>query len=341
MNRNASSTLFGYQFQINVAVFFMFHFLKDILSLKVEGKKEDIEINLTDKKKYMIQAKSNATDLYNTNNDLGKLKKSLLTLSEADDKDVSKLFYASNMINPLNTETNEFSDNGVVIKTYNELSPQSKKIIDNQIKKNIEENSEKYSLNKDKLVIIRIPFFGEFDSEKYKYIYEEAKESLALMSDTLVNKHKTIVSLCESRFLNNGSENPKIVIKKEDFCNWIILTEIESLDLSNDNIDIGIDELDYYEAYRSYSNYIDEKVSTYENYSKVYSLYNKKSQNRKISIRDFVKEERITLYNYFFNEDISEVNDNNKLDVYVAQMISYAILQKKSIIDKIKKEANL
>lgn len=58
INRNASSTNFGFEYQINVAIYFMFSYLKDIKNIKVEGQKEDVEITLTNKSKYMIQAKS-------------------------------------------------------------------------------------------------------------------------------------------------------------------------------------------------------------------------------------------------------------------------------------------
>lgn len=346
LNRNASSVNYGFQFQINVAIYFMFSYLKDIKNIKVEGEKEDIEVSLADNTKYMIQAKSQTVDLYNNSGNSQKLKKALLSLAEADNSNVKYLFYASNMLNPLNTTTNEFDNNGVTIKKYTELSPVSKNKIDMQIEKNLKENhnENKYKIDKNKLVIIRIPFFGEFDAEKYKYIYEEAKTVLSMMSDTLIGKHQTIVKYCESKFLNNGSENPKIKITKEEFCNWIILIEIESMDLSNDNLKIGIDETEYYTAYQQYKNFIDKKASSYESYIKVYSLYNRKIKNKYITISDFVKNERLELYNYFFENHLtneSEITDNNKLDVYVSQIISYAILKKKSIIDKITKGANL
>lgn len=159
-----------------------------------------------------------------------------------------------------------------------------------------------------------------------------------------MSKHRTIVKFCEAKFLNNSTNEPKIKITKEEFCNWLILTEVESLDLSNDGLNIGIDEMDYYEAYQRYQKYLDEKISSYENYSKVYFLYNKSQKNHNITFSDFVKKEKISLYNYFYNQNLkdnAEINDNNRFDIYISQIISYAILKKKSIIDKIKKGADL
>lgn len=345
INRNAASVNFGFEFQINVALYFMFHYLKDIYNIKVEGEKEDIEIILKDKTKYMVQAKSKTKHIYDNDGNSEKLRKALISLAESDNEKVKYLFYTSNMINPLNTTTTEFLNEGITIRKYEELSPESKKKIDAQINRNIKEyNDDKYNIDTNKLVIFRIPFFGEFDAEKYKYIYEEAKTVLGIMSDTLVNKHRTIVKFCEAKFLNNSTNESRIKITKEEFCNWLILTEVESLDLSNDGLNIGIDEMDYYEAYQRYQKYLDEKVSSYENYSKVYFLYNKSQKKHNITFSDFVKKEKISLYNYFYNQnlkDTDEINDNNRFDIYISQIISYAILKKKSIIDKIKKGADL
>ena len=343
INRNASSTIFGFEYQINVAIYFMFKYLQEISSIKVEGE-EDVEIQLNDKSKYMVQTKSQTVDLYDDHNDLEKLKKSLLTLAEVDSRDVSKLYYVSNLINPLKTSTTEFDYTGVTIKSYNELSPESKDIIDKQIERNITENdNEKYNINRDKLFIMKLPFFGVDYDERHKYIVDEAKTVLSLMGDTLIPKSKSIIEFCESKFLDNGSDK-KLKITKEEFCNWLILIEVSKFDLSNEHDSIGIEESDYYEAYEHYQKYIEEKTSSYESYAKVYSLYNRRKQLTGISFSEFVKQEKIKLYNYFFQQDLSDesqISDKNRLDVYIAQIISYAILKKKSIIDKINREANL
>lgn len=344
INRNASSAVMGYEFQINIAILFMFRYLKDIVSLEVEGEDEDIEITFNDKNKYMIQAKSQTIDLNDDKNNISKLKKSLISLAEADSKNVKRLYYVSNMNNPLNTTPNDFEFHGITEKLYNELSLESKKVIDSQIKNNIKnQNDEKYNIDKDKLVIMRVPFFGAIDREKHKYIIEEAKAMLSLISDTLMVKSESIIKYCEAKFMDNGTK-PKVSISKKEFCNWIILTELASMDLSNDNISIGIDDTEYYDAYQKYQKYVDEKISTYENYLKVYSLFNRRKQMESITINDFVKQERIKLYNFFFQENLesdNQINDSNRLEVYISQIISYAILKKKGIIDKIKKEANL
>ena len=155
-NVNASSTMAGFQFQVNVAIYFMLKYLKDIEAIRVEGEKEDVEVYLNNNNRYMIQAKAQTIDLNDNSNNSTNLRKALKSLANADEKNVQYLFYATNMRNPINTPTKEFENYDLVTMMYNELSVESKKKIDNQI-----ENLVGIDINKDKLAIIRIPFFGK------------------------------------------------------------------------------------------------------------------------------------------------------------------------------------
>ncbi|HDM8809201.1 hypothetical protein PCM16_10940 [Staphylococcus aureus] len=58
MNHNASSSIFGWHFQINSAIVYFIKYIKDIKSIRIEGKDEDIELLLFNEKKILIQAKS-------------------------------------------------------------------------------------------------------------------------------------------------------------------------------------------------------------------------------------------------------------------------------------------
>lgn len=342
-DRNASSALMGFEYQINVGIFFMFRYLKDIISLEIEGIDQDVELILANKQKIMIQAKSQTVDLNDCSNNMTKLKEALTGLSESDNNEVKSLYYVSNMNNPLNTKINDFHYEGVTEKYYKELSIESQKKIDKQIETIKQKNGDNYDIDRDKLIIMRIPFFGAIDREKHKYIIDEAKTFLSIINDSLTYKGESIVKYCEAKFLNNGSSK-KISISKKEFCNWIILIELSSMNLENEFEKLEIDDTDYYDAYMKYQKFIDEKVSTYETYVKVYSLFDKVKRNHSISISDFVKQEKLKLYNYFFKKslkDDKEIDDSNKLDVYISQIISYAILKRKNTIDKIKKEANL
>lgn len=152
INRNASASAFGWQFQINIAIYLMIKYFGKFKEMKIEGEKEDIEISLNNRKKIYAQAKSKQnindgdTSSYST-----KLRKALESLSDVNDNDSENLIYISNLEpNPLNSGTNEFEL--VSFFKYNELSLASKEKIDiqlNQLQKNI---------NRDKLIIAKVPF---------------------------------------------------------------------------------------------------------------------------------------------------------------------------------------
>ncbi|HDM8850188.1 TPA: hypothetical protein P0Q71_002678, partial [Staphylococcus aureus] len=52
------SSIFGWHFQINSAIVYFIKYIKDIKSIRIEGKDEDIELLLFNEKKILIQAKS-------------------------------------------------------------------------------------------------------------------------------------------------------------------------------------------------------------------------------------------------------------------------------------------
>lgn len=94
VNRNASASVFGWQFQINVAIYLMFKNFKNFSELKVEGLKEDIEISLNNKKKIYAQAKAKERINYNdTSSYSQKLKAALTSLSDIKNDDIEKLCY--------------------------------------------------------------------------------------------------------------------------------------------------------------------------------------------------------------------------------------------------------
>lgn len=96
-------------------------------------------------------------------------------MANADEKDVQYLFYASNMSDPLNSSDEVFKKYDIVTKMYNELSKKSQQKIDNQIA-----NLNGIDINKNKLVIIRIPFFGEFDEKNINLFFKQQKKYLVL-----------------------------------------------------------------------------------------------------------------------------------------------------------------
>lgn len=333
--RNASPTLNGFLFQIDVAIYLMIKYIEEVDKIRVEGIKEDIELELTNNKKIMVQVKSQWDNLENKNNVLGNLESSLKSLSESNNRDVRDLMYVSNLPDPLKNDDAEFTTyHGVTLKKYSELKDDSKEVINNKLIKLFGEDTTKFDI--EKLWIIRIPFFGEDDDEKHKFIYEIVKEFLNTISDKI--SYKNFVCFWESKFLRNGSEKPKIYISKKDISNYLVLACLEGYDASTDYTKINATQDDYEEAYDKYSEFIEEKQDCYEAICKVNSLYERTNKRTHISKEDFVQKERIKLYNYFFNFDkknISEFNENDAIDMIVAQIIAYVILKKRNMINRI------
>ena len=84
-NRAATSVLFGFDFQANAAIVLMLENIKDMSSIRLEGS-EDIEINLNNGSSILAQAKSVVNSSTDFSNVLSNLKKSIISLSEAEHK---------------------------------------------------------------------------------------------------------------------------------------------------------------------------------------------------------------------------------------------------------------
>lgn len=334
-SRNASPTLNGFLFQIDAAVYFMIKYIEEVEKIRVEGTKEDIELELKDKKKIMVQVKSQWDNLENNQNVLANLDSSLKSLSEADSQEVRDLMYVSNLPDPLKNDDIEFTKYpGVTFKKYSELRTSSKDVINNRLSKLFGEDCVKF--NKDKLWIIRIPFFGEDNDEKHKFINDMVKEFLADISDKM--SVKNFVHFWESKFLRNGSENPRTCITKNEMSNYLILACLDRYDATTDYSKFNVNQDDYEEARNKYSEFIEDKENHYEAICKVNSLYERAVKRKNISHEEFVQKEKIKLYNYFFESDkknISEFAEDEIIDMLVAQIISYVILKKRNIIKKI------
>lgn len=338
-NRNASSVLFGFQYQINVAIYFMFEYLNRLKDIKLEGKKEDIELSLIKNEKFMIQVKSQTKDLNDETNNIRKLKDSLISLAEADNKNVKYLIYVSNMVNPLKKPFSDFSNEKIILKKYSELSEEAQSVVDLQIERNVDKKDNQiYNLNKDKLLIVKLPFFGEVLRQKRSFILDVVSEKLSSFSENLVNKKNDIIDYWESKFLQNGSENPKMKITKKEICSVLILFEIENINMDTILSELSIDEIYYDATYNKYKKIIDEKSNCYEYISKVYSLYKKIKSKQPITISEFVTSHKLILYNIFYDNVIdleSRMSNKEKVDMFVSQIISYTILRKQLIIEDI------
>ncbi len=299
VNRNASASAFGWQFQINMAIYLMIKYFGKFKEMKIEGEKEDIEISLNNSKKIYAQAKSkqNINDgdksSYST-----KLRKALESLSDVNDNDSESLIYISNLEpNPLNSGTNEFEL--VSFFKYNELSLASKEKIDiqlNQLQKNI---------NKDKLIIAKVPFFGEDKETKQKYIIAKIEDFLTFISSDLLPYKNRFLQMLESEALHNATQNNmKLKFKKEDVLWRLLILKLGDGNSIKFDESMEIEEETFFEALDTYDRIINYKEADFDVYNKISNLIMKaKIEDKEIRSNQFVIKYENEIYDIVFKNN--------------------------------------
>lgn len=156
---NASASIFGWHFQINASIYFMLEEIKGVSSIRVEGKDEDIELNLTSGKKVFIQAKSKS-ELGVDKGATAKFSEGIKTLINASNSsDYEKFYYVTNYPNPLggrNSHYYMFMGGEYVEHSFLSLPEESTKKAREIIGKI--EKEHKLQLNLNHLNVAVIPF---------------------------------------------------------------------------------------------------------------------------------------------------------------------------------------
>ncbi len=159
-NNNASSVLFGWDFQINSAIVLMLDNIQVADDVRVEGDTEDIELYLNNGEKIFSQAKS-IVRIDDYSNVIAKLKNSLRSLSNANHSDVAKLIYVTNTPNPFNNTETMSAFYGHTRISYSDLPTICKNKIDEIVD---ELNLDNFEQTKFHIHII--PFFTDNFDER-------------------------------------------------------------------------------------------------------------------------------------------------------------------------------
>lgn len=328
-NSQASAVIFGFQFQINAAIYLMIKYFSDFDKIKVEGGQEDIEVFLHSNKKIYAQAKSKQFPTKDNKGHSEKLKEALRTLSNVDDYENHDLMYISNLEeNPLNSGTKEFE--GLSFLRYDELKEESKKKIDNQILK------EKYNIDTSKLIIAKIPFYGDDWEQRHKEISKKMAEFVSNISPSLSSFANKIITIWEDEFLHNASvKSPKITINKENVVWGLVVCKLQLDDVKKFDEKLEIEEINFLEAIDEYEKIIDIKSSSFLDYNKIISLYSQyKLKNVKsLSIYEFIKDKKNEIFNLIFP-------DKSKDDIVLqacAKIIAKEIILRSKSIEEIKR----
>ena len=333
VNRSATATEFGFDFQRNAAIVLMLENIKDMVSLRSEGNYEDIQIKLSDGSYVLAQAKSVVNSSTDFTNVKANLKAALRSLSDGSSQcDVSELILITNSPNPLDQKASENLFLGMAHRKYNTLPDKSKKLIDKYLKSIVN------PLDTNKFMIQILPFETDDLSERYKIVKQNVDEFVFDKKINIPGISKCLLKTWqEDIFVNGTKKDTEIVLTKNDVI-WpmiVIITDIERID---EDFEEFLDCGEYEELVASYKDLINSNCEKFEYITRIISDYNSYSSDYrgKEKIKSFVKD-RWNLYVDMFGIK----NLDSYLQERLTEIIIYIILKNRFSIDKIKQGVNL
>lgn len=270
-NRNAGRVFFGLAFQVNAAILLMLRYISDLKGIRLEGKREDIEITLSDDKKVYAQAKS----IVAANNDFRSVQrnlyKALITLSEAakyDKKNDSIYIYVTNSPNPLKEEKLMRVISGETLLPFDSLPIESQK-------KLLEATARpKSQVPLDRFSIYYFPYVSDEKKEREKIVRNEVEKFVnkiseyakAGMGEELLNRWQR--ELFDSAMIYNKG----VDVSKKDMI-WPLITILTQYFPDSDMYDdIEADILD--EIEQIYSEALNQCAERWEFITQVLYDYN-------------------------------------------------------------------
>ncbi len=330
VNRIASSTLFGFDFQTNAAIVLMLDNIKDMTNIRMEGC-EDVEIGLNDGSSILAQAKSVVNGSTDFSNVLSNLKKAMKSLSDAYSKcpSTKQLIYISNSANPLSTSYEKQIFSGVSSRrSYDSLPEKSKKTIDTIL------SSIKGPFDKSKLLIQTFYFETDDEKERNKYVVDYVIKdfitTIGINSVTPAELHKIWYY---DIFISGTKRDSLLKLTKNDVIWPVIVLATNNMNFDNENLDDSETE----EITRLYKEIINICTERYEFVTKVLYAYN--------GFDEGTSKERVELFiNSHYKDYLYLLNDitmNDDIKESLIRIILRNVLKKRLQINKIKEETNL
>lgn len=178
--RNAERVFYGLAFQVNAAILLMLRYIDKLDGVRLEGKREDIELTLVDDKKVYAQAKS----VVNANNDYRSVRrnlyKTLITLAEAAQDDVkndARYIYVTNSPNPLKDENLRRVISGETLLPFEALPEESQNILNKAITR------PKSLVPLDRFSIYYFPYVSDDLKEREKIVRNEVEKFVNNISE--------------------------------------------------------------------------------------------------------------------------------------------------------------
>ncbi|MBW5390560.1 hypothetical protein [Brachyspira hampsonii] len=331
INRNASASVFGLEFQVNAAILLMIENIKNAISIKIEGKYEDIELKLNNQKTIYAQAKS-VVKLDDYTNVIKNLKKSLETLNDTCSKvnNVEKLIYITNTSNPFNDIETMVYFIGYTKLSYEELPDKAKIKIDKIINK-----KEFYNIDKSLLNIYVLPFYGNNKENRYKIIKNKVRDFIEEL-DIWNIRIDLLLSIWQNEYFKNATlKNSELTVTKEDFA-WAIIVLGMGDYIEEENVDEAI----LIEINNKYRNLINHYENKFELITKILFDYNEfeGSNISKEKLESFINNKFKDYYFEIFHNDNSI---DKEIKEQIIKSIIRQILSKRILIDKVRKGVSL
>lgn len=325
-NRNASPSLFGWDFQVNSAILLMLENIKDAKRVRVEGDDEDIEITLQDQSKVYAQAKA-VEKPEDTSHIIDKLSKALETLSNAAKNGDGSLFtYMTNSSNPFNNQRTQSYFTLRTHLSFDELPNAAQKKINEIIQKNGFTN-----LDVHKLDVRVIPFYGNDLKNRYKEILACVNEFLSEVNVDVQGINTEIMGIWQRDLFQNATQSDTTIsISKKKMIWPLIVLVIDKTAANEYKKDFNDDEIG--EIERKYKMIINQSTMSYNMISRVLSDHRKSKKTQKQFVADQWSD---------YLDIVSTIEADDDTKESLVKIILYRILSQRRYIQNIKRGVNL
>ena len=332
MTRSSQATAItnGFEFQKYAGIYLMLKTFDSFKTLKIEGEKQDIEIEKDNGLFLFVQAKS-AEKPYDITGPKTKTRfkeaidsfKKINSLKDGDD-----LVYINNFEqrNPFGVEWNQFKN--PYYYRYREL-PQF-------VKDAVDVVSGVSDIEKEKLVFAGLSFYGEDAETKTKQIADKAKEILASIDNSLLPHTQSLLDSWVAQFgINSTSRNNKIT--KDSIASDLTYFALKGAEeLPGALSDLNIPGLDWVQATNSYGRLIDRKGLGFKEYNAIAKDYlNKMDVNPNIAIHEYIITNLDNIIK-ILSLDTEDIPENIKKTV--AKIIAYKLIVRSSKLGEIYKK---
>ncbi|ATF71511.1 hypothetical protein [Enterococcus sp. FDAARGOS_375] len=343
-NFNASASIFGWHFQINVAIFFMLNEIQNIDSVRVEGKDEDIEFNLKTGNKIFIQAKSKS-DLGIDKKALEKFSEGLRTLIYASNNEsYERLYFVTNYPNPIGGQQSHyymFMGGNYIERQFLELPVSSTKRALKKIKEI--EKSENLKFDIDNFRIAVMPFDGNIKLTRERIIESKLKDFLTSIS-MKESYARDILEIWQSDlFFNASDKDTNINLSKRQLM-WPVISICCNLKESDKIVidyeeELGLDKEEVELIISRYEDFINRQTERFDFATKVigdFSVHRKSHNRREKNINYFV----LKNWNSYVDAIFTDSMDAELLETLI-KIILFKILNNKQVINEMITEVNL